>query len=89
MADIVFAAQVVEQLEAVRSERVPGNLMRAFEAIAAFPRIGSANLPQSVVERFGFGVRKFYVEPYDIIYEYHDAEDSVHVYGLVHYRATY
>lgn len=68
------------------SDAVMDDLKDVLTAIEIFPRIGSRDVPASIRERFGEGVLKAVVPPFDLIYEYDEVADAVTVYGLVHFR---
>lgn len=68
------------------SGRIKIKLANALQSIEEFPEIGSSNVPSSVKEEFGQGIRKFVVDKFDIIYEYDSENDVVMFYALIHQR---
>lgn len=88
MARMVYTEGFLEDASYVYSPRVQENLASALAAIEAFPRIGSQSIPTSIKERFGDGVLKVVVKPFDLVYEYLEEADTVVVYGLVPFRAA-
>lgn len=54
-----------------------------------FPEFGSRSLPASIVERFGDGVRKVSVRPFDLVYTYYPCDDLVRVEALIYQRAAW
>ena len=54
-----------------------------------FGEFGSSNIPQSIREQFGDGVRKVAVNPFDLIYTYYPEQDLVHIEALIHQRAVW
>ena len=61
--------------------------MRALDCIEQFGGFGSPLLPRSVKERFGDGVRKVVVRPFELIYTHYPEQDLVRVEALVHARS--
>ena len=51
-----------------------------------FPRIGTPEIAPSISEEFGEDVMRVVVKPFDLIYEYDEATDTVYLYGLIHNR---
>ena len=88
MASIVAARRFAEDLAGVWSERIVQDVTRAVQAIATFPRIGSSEIAASISEEFGEDVMKVVVGPFDLIYEYDEATDTVYLYGLIHGRSA-
>ncbi|MBQ9058809.1 MAG: hypothetical protein IJ125_06465 [Atopobiaceae bacterium] len=60
----------------------------ALDNIETFGEIGSRIVPDSIRERFGTGVRKVVVNPFDLIYTYYPDENLVRIEALVHQRAA-
>ena len=89
MASIVATQHFVEDLAEVWSERIVQNVERAVHAIATFPRIGSSEIAPSISEEFGENVMKVSVKPFDLIYEYDEATDTVYLYGLIQSRSVH
>lgn len=54
--------------------------------IEEFPESGSRSLPATIVDEFGLHVRKCVVGPFDVIYEYDPANETVMLHGLVSQR---
>ncbi len=75
MPEIHYADRFVDHVAAVYSDRVLEELAKAVDAIVSFPEIGSSNVRQSLVERFGAGIRKMPVGPFVIIYRYQKGAD--------------
>lgn len=89
MARMVYTDGLIDDLSYVYSDKVLNDIQQVLNAIEAFPRIGSTNLPQSIIELFGTNVLKAVVKPFDLIYEYDEASDTVIVYGLVPFRRAH
>lgn len=86
MARMIYTDGFVEDLSYVYSDRVLNDIRKALDAIETFPKIGSTDIPQSVVDMFGSTVLKAIVKPFDLIYEYDEPADVVVVYALVPFR---
>ena len=89
MSRVVPTQRFVDDLAEVWSERVERNIAQAVDAIAMFPRIGSSQLTPSISAEFGEDVMKVAVRPFDLIYEYDEAHDTVYLYGLVPMRSVH
>lgn len=85
---MVYTEGFLDDASYIYSDRVRDDLAKALSAIETFPRIGSQAIPASIKQRFGNGVLKFVVKPFDLIYEYFDESDTVVVYGLIPFRAA-
>ncbi|WP_143412136.1 hypothetical protein [Arabiibacter massiliensis] len=62
-------------------------VIEAARLIADMPVLGSTNLPASIVEKYGEGVRKAVVSPFLLIYELKG--DEARMIGLMHEREAY
>jgi len=72
------------------SEKVYDHIMKTIqETLPTIPTIGNNDLPVSISEKFGENVRRVFVRPFLIIYEYDEAAQKVYVYGLMHERQVY
>lgn len=86
MAKIIYAEEFLDDAAAIWSSSVQRHLVKALQAIEAFPELGSANIPESIRERYGARVRKMAICSFDLDYEYDSEADVVLVYGLVPFR---
>ena len=89
MPEIRYAEQFIEDASSIQLASKRGEVRRRIEQLAGFPEIGSANLPVSIVERFGGNVRKLVVNPFIVVYEIDQENDAVNVLGLIHQRAAW
>ena len=67
----------------------PATRNRVYEAIAPLenlPLYGSPIVSATARRRFGEGLRKLVVAPYDILYHYDENRDVVEVDGAIHMR---
>lgn len=86
MAKMILTEGFVDDLSFVNSDKVLDDIRRVLGAIEAFPRIGSTDIPRSIVEAYGPGILKAVVKPFDVVYEYDEGADTVIVYALVPFR---
>lgn len=89
MAKLVYADAFLNDLVAVEQASKRDEIFDKVDLLADFPDLGSANLPVSILSRYGTTVRKLVVSPFDVVYEYDPASDEVHVLGLIHQRSAY
>lgn len=89
MADVVYTEGFIEDFlhVALRSKR--DEIMHFVDLLASFPEIGSSHIPRSIAQLYGGNVRKLVVNPFDIVYEYDERRDEVHILGLIHQRAAW
>jgi len=77
-------------LAMVASEKVYDHITRIIqETLPLIPITGNNDLPVSISEKFGENVRRVFVRPFLIIYEYDETSQKVYVYGLMHERQAY
>ncbi len=86
MPKLVFSERFADDLAQVTSAKVEASIMTALDNIEAFADFGSRNIPASIREEFGDGVRKVVVGPFDLVYTI--VGDDVHVEALIHQRAA-
>ena len=86
MPKLVFSERFADDFARVTSARVEASILTALDNIEAFADFGSRNIPNSILEEFGDGVRKVVVSPFDLVYTI--VGDEVHVEALVHQRAA-
>ena len=84
-----FSERFVNDLALVESPRLEARILANLDNIEMFGEFGSPNIPDSIVKRFGGGVRKVAVNPFDLIYTYYPEQDLVRVEALVHQRAAW
>lgn len=89
MAKLLLTEQFMDDARTIWSPRVKKRLVRVLSMIESFPESGSPNIPTSLIEEFGPGIRKCPLDPYYLIYEYDSELDVVAVYGLVPQRSTH
>ena len=89
MARLVYADAFIEDMTAVELSSKRDEIFDKIDLLSDFPDLGSANIPTSIRLRFGNSVRKLVISPFDVVYEYDQASDSVNILGLVHQRAAF
>ncbi|MBE6466820.1 type II toxin-antitoxin system RelE/ParE family toxin [Denitrobacterium detoxificans] len=88
MAEVLYADSFFDELIQVESSRVRDNIIDATALLAQIPEMGSANLPSSIVLKYGTDVRKLVVSPFLVLYKLLPNE-RVLVIGVMHYRAAF
>ena len=83
-----FSERFVNDLALVESSRLETRILASLDNIEMLDEFGSLNIPDSIVEQFGGGVRKVAVNPFDLIYTYYPEQDLVRVEALGHPRAA-
>lgn len=89
MPELEYSERFAEDLAAVTSARVEERIFRALDGIEMFGGLGSRDVPKSISERFGGGVRKVTVNSFDLVYTFYPQIDLVRVETLVHQRAAW
>ena len=83
MAEVVLTERFVEDATAIWSDRLVQRIQQAVTNLERFPEMGSPDVPRTIKQEFGRGVRKYVIPPFDLVYEYDDSSDVVTVYGLI------
>lgn len=89
MPRLLFSERFAHDLARVTSERVEKNIFNALDNIESFPEIGSKLIPDSIRIEFGEGVRKYYVEPFDLVYTISDDKATIYIEALIYARAAW
>ena len=84
MARLAVSEAFVSKRNELESQRIRSRVDKALFEIAQFPRLGSRIIPLSTRTRFGNGVRKITVAPYQIIYPFDPKADVVYVGDLLY-----
>ena len=88
MAKIFYADPFVDELSRVTSARVRNAIFDAIDLLPTVPTMGSKNLPDAIVDKYGTSVRKLVVKPFLVIYKELETGDIL-VLGLMYGRAAY
>ena len=88
MAELVFAEAFIEDMTQVILKSKRDEIMGVISLLESAPGIGSNLVPSSIRKTYGSSVRKLVVSPFDVVYEYCEEVDQVHILGLVHQRAA-
>ena len=67
----------------------PVSFRKIFDAIEAASDIGSKALTESIRSKFGTGVCKLAVNPFDLVYTYDAERDIAFIEALIHQRAAW
>lgn len=77
-----IADEFVYALAEIYSDRLLDHVQHLLELLASNPEMGSANVRQSLVDRYGQGIRKIPVSTFVIVYRI--CEEHVDVLALVY-----
>lgn len=83
MPNVKYSEQFMHGLAQVTSERVLSLIDDMLDNIEAFPDFGNANVPTSITEEFGEGVRKVAANPFDIFYTVCTEKDELVIESLI------
>lgn len=89
MPSLEYSERFAEDLARVTPSRIENRVLQVLDDIESFAEFGSRNVPASIRDRFGNGVRKVAVTPFDLVYTYYPQKDLVRVEALVHQRAAH
>ena len=89
MPELEYSERFAEDLAMVTSARVEERIFRVLDGIEMFGGLGSRDVPKSISERFGGGVRKVTVNSFYLVYTFYPQKDLVRVEALVHQRAAW
>ncbi|MBQ9022158.1 MAG: hypothetical protein IJ113_09170 [Eggerthellaceae bacterium] len=88
MRKIIYTDPFLDQMTQVTSNRVRGAIFDAIDKLIVVPVIGSTNLPQAIIDKYGDEVRKLVVKPFLVIYKVLPDENLL-ILGLMYGRAAY
>ena len=86
MPKLIYAEQFIEDMTGVRPESKRDEIFSAIDLLSPH-EVGSRNLPNPIQLTYGKNVRKFVIDPFDIICEYLPEADKLHVLALDPQRA--
>lgn len=88
MARLEYSERFANDFARVWSPKLEARILANLDNIERFAEFGSSNLPASIKARFGEGVRKVAVNPFDLIYTYYPKDDLVRIEALIHQKAA-
>lgn len=89
MPRLEYSERFAEDLAGVTSPRIESMIFTCLDNIEAFGDFGSSKIPESIGLRFGDGVRKAAVDPFDVVYTWYPESDSARIEALVSQRAAW
>lgn len=88
MPRLEYSYRFADDLAAIYSASLETRILAYLDNIRAFAEFGSRNVPASIREEFGEGVRKVAVNPFDLIYTLDEENGIAYIEALVHQRAA-
>lgn len=89
MPKLEFSERFAKDLALAESPKLEARILSCLDSIESFGEFGSANIPASIKQEFGAGVRKVAIKPFDLIYTLYSEQDLVRIEALVHQRAAW
>lgn len=89
MPELIYTQGFVEDLARVQLASKREEIFGHIDLLADFPELGSANVPESIMQSYGIRIRRLAANPFLIIYEYREDEDAVYLLGLDHQRTAW
>ena len=86
MPRLEYSERFASDLAEVTSERVEARVLTALDNIEAFGDFGSPVVPSSLTERFGNGIRKVAIAPFDLLYTHYPSQDLARIEAFVYAR---
>jgi hypothetical protein len=77
MVDLVVTANFENALQEIYSNNLLDKIQKALEQIQIIPDISAANVPNSILKKWGDGVRILPVNPFDIVYTYNCQDELI------------
>lgn len=88
MRRVLYTEPFLDEMAQVTSDRICNNIFDSIDKLPSVPNLGSQNLPQAIIDKYGRAVRKLVVKPFLVIYKELDNGDFL-VLGLMYGRAAY
>ena len=88
MPRLEYSDRFAKDLARVTSSKVEARIYVVLDNVEAFGDFGSKNVPGSIREEFGDGVRKVAADQLDLVYSYFPDNDLVRIEALIHQRAA-
>lgn len=89
MPRLEYAGRFVSDLAHIASPKLETRILANLDNIEAFGNFGSSNIPTSIKEQFGKGIRRVAVNPFDLAYTYYPDQDLCRIEALVHQKAAW
>ncbi|WP_165253629.1 sirohydrochlorin cobaltochelatase [Adlercreutzia sp. ZJ304] len=89
MPRLEFSERFANDLAMVTSPKVESRILEDLDNIEMFAEFGSANIPMSIREEFGDGVRKVANNPFDLVYTFYPELDLIRIEALIPQRAAW
>ena len=87
MAELLFTDAFMDDMLQIYSKKVYEAVFRAIELLPSVPVLGSTDLPDSILTKYGPMVRKMVVPPFLVVYKILDDGDFL-ILGLLHERSA-
>lgn len=84
-----FSERFAEDLARIESPKLEAGILADLDNIEVFGEFGSSNVPRSIRQEFGSGVRKVAVNPFDLIYTLYPDTGLARIEALVHQRSAW
>ncbi len=88
MHEIIYTDAFIGDMAKVYSEKVRNGIFNSIDLLPVVPILGSTDLPEYIIRKYGSSVRKMPISPFLVIYKILDDEDFL-ILGLVHERQAY
>ncbi|MEI3376959.1 MAG: hypothetical protein V8R08_03880 [Coriobacteriales bacterium] len=88
MPRLEFSNRFADDLAAIETKKLEQRILNIVDSIELFGGFGSSQVPVSITEEFGDGVRFVAVNPFDLIYTWYPEKDLVHIEALIHQRSA-
>ena len=88
MHEIIYTDAFIEGMLKVHSEKIRNGIFDSIDLLPVVPILGSTDLPEYIIQKYGPDVRKIPVAPFLVIYKISEGEDFL-ILGLVHERQAF
>ena len=89
MPRLEFSEGFAGDLALVKSKKLESRILTALDHIEMFGEFGSKDIPESIRQEFGEGVRKVALNPFDLVYTFYPSRKLVRIEALVHQKAAW
>lgn len=88
MPRLEYSNRFANDVAMITSQRVEQLIFEMVDHIERFGEFGSRNVPASIIEEFGEGVRKVAANPFDIVYTLNTEQDIARTEALIPQRTV-